>query len=283
MKLFNPGKRFPAISLSGGECELNCAHCSGQYINNMVPAISPNKLIVYCEALESRGALGALISGGCDINGQVILEPYLHALKQIKQNTNLVLNIHTGLVTQEQSRQLAKTGIDFVSLEIIGSSETIKKVYGLNNIPEDYRRSLIALRSANVPEIVPHICIGLDFGKIKGEFNAIDMLVGMDIGTLVFIVLIPTKGTKMEQCKPPSIEEVTEIIKYARANSAMKNIYLGCMRPKSKEFRDYGKALELSAISAGINGLVLPSKSTLRAIQEQGIQIEWFDTCCSVK
>lgn len=283
-KIFNPGKNFPAISISGSKCELDCAHCGGHYLNHMLVADSPQRLITLCDNLAAANATGALISGGCDAHGRVILEPYFDALMHIKRKTDLILNIHTGLITETQAQYLAKTGVDVASIDIVGDESTIKNVYGLDHFASAYRDSLLILKNNGIKKIVPHICIGLNWGRITGEFKAIDMISEIEPVAIVFIILIPTKGSKMAQCTPPEISKVIDVIKYARERCKNMPLYLGCMRPRAREFREYSQALEKGVIDIGIDGIVLPSKSAVKYLQNkpQKIIIEKYNTCCAV-
>ncbi|GAH40153.1 unnamed protein product, partial [marine sediment metagenome] len=165
---------------------------------------------------------------------------------------------------------------------VVGDRNAIKTVYGLDHTPEDIKRSLIDLHEEGIKTIIPHICIGFDYGQIKGEMNAIDMLSVITPAALVFIVLIPTRGSEMEHCEPPNIDEVIRVIEYARSIYKRIPIYLGCMRPRSGEHREYNRALELRAIDAGISGIVLPSKSSLEYLQQHDIKIKSYSTCCAV-
>ena len=36
---------YPAISITGESCELNCGHCSGKLLKSMIPASTPEALI----------------------------------------------------------------------------------------------------------------------------------------------------------------------------------------------------------------------------------------------
>ena len=283
IKLFNPGKDFPAISISGNRCELDCAHCSGQYLKQMRSVASPDELIKVCTSLAARHANGVLISGGSDSKGHVMIDTYFDALTEIKQRTDLVINVHTGLMDQTQARQLAETGIDVVSVDIAGDKRTIKNVFGLNYTPDDYRNNIVTLRAKSVKRIVPHICIGLDFGQVSGEFHAIDLLSDLTLAALVLIIMVPTPGARMARCKPPEASEVMRVFRHAQTTLGDSSIYLGCMRPRTKEYREYMKDIEYKVINAGIDGIVLPSTNAVRYIKEQGIKINNYNTCCAVE
>ena len=283
-KVFHPGRNFPAISITGAVCELDCAHCGGKYLSGMRSVEGPEELYSVCQQLTDQGVEGALISGGCDATGQVMLEKYMGVLAKIKQDLDFVLNVHTGLLTPKLAAELGRTGSDIASVDIVGDSETIKKVYGLEGAVGDYVNTLKALKLGGIRRIVPHICIGLDYGKLKGEFKALDMIAEAEVTpeAIVFIILIPTPGSRMESCQPPRVEEVAKVIDHARAKHNETPLYLGCMRPKDKKFRDYTRNVELRAIEAGIHGIVLPSKETVKHLQNQNIPIETYQRCCAM-
>jgi uncharacterized radical SAM superfamily protein len=280
--IFVPGKTFPSISLTGEKCELNCAHCGGHYIKQMSDVQTPEELIKLCQDLSKQNAVGALISGGCDQIGHVIQNNYLSAMQEIKRKSKLKLNIHTGLITIKQAKELVGTGVDVVSIDIVGDSDTIREVYGLTHSPEVYLESLLALQAAGFEKIVPHVCVGLNFGKITGEYRAIEMISKIDPINVVFIVLIPTAFTRMQYCEPPAIAEVIDLIKFAREKCGQSKILLGCMRPRSAKYREYNQRLESAAIKAGIDGLVLPSKTTLQNLEKMRIEINVHNYCCAV-
>ncbi len=281
-EIFFPGKNFPAISITGEKCSLNCAHCSGFYLKHMLKADSKNKLLKLCKKLNDNKANGALISGGSNQVGHVMLEQYFDVFKEIKQNTDLLLNVHTGILSRTQAKDLADSGIDVASVDVVGNSNTIKNVYGLNHSPDAYNSTLLALKDAGLKKIVPHICIGLDYGKVKGEFRAIDIISTIKPDVLVLIVLIPTQGTEMADCEPPSINNIIKVIKYAKLKLNTIKIYLGCMRPKNTNLRNYNQKLEICAINAGISGIVLPTKTTISYLNEQNFIIKSSETCCAV-
>jgi uncharacterized radical SAM superfamily protein len=282
LKVFNPGRTFPAISLSGSKCKLSCAHCGGQYLKQMLQVHSPESLIALCEKLDKHGTIGLLISGGCDSDGHVMLDGYFDALAAIKKRTNLILNIHTGILSEKDAKQLAKTAVDFISVDLVGDSSTIQNVYGLIHKPSKYISLLKTLKKEGIKNIVPHICIGLDFGEIKGEFNAMDMISCIEPHAIVFIIMIPTLGSKMAHYSPPTKNEVLNVITYARSKYATLPMYLGCMRPRSTTYQNYRQEIEIGAIDIGVDGIVLPSKHTITYAQQEGLSIRSYKTCCAV-
>jgi hypothetical protein len=272
-----PHPKFPTISITGNECALNCKHCSGHYLKDMIPCPAPNALLTTCLNLASNGARGVLLSGGYNEEGYVPLEPFLDVIKRVKLETGLFLNIHTGLTPTWLARELGRVGVDMVSVDVIGDDETIQFVLGLEQTTRDYKRALQCLKSA-VPHVVPHICIGLHAGEIRGERKALELASEISPKALVLLVLVPTTGTEFEHVNGPSSMEVGELIAEARLKFPNTTLALGCMRPRSAERVE----LELQALRSGVDRMEIPHKQTLKTARDFGLQVRKLDACCAV-
>ncbi len=277
IRFYYPLPRFPNISVTGGGCALGCKHCGGHYLKAMAGTETPTKLKAFCTRLEADGGIGLLISGGCDAEGRVPLDRFLGALRWVKENTSLIVNVHTGLLDQRQAEEIGSTGVDIVSVDVVGSNETIKSVYGLKASVEDYRETLNSLKEAPVPHIVPHICVGLDFGKIRGEAAALAVARGIDPELVVILGLMPTPGTAMENVDPPSAEILARAITAAKLMCPEAGVALGCMRPRTGKGR-----IEELAMRAGASRLVLPSRSTIETAEVEKFRVLHLDGCCSI-
>ncbi len=63
----------------------------------MVPVRTPEALLRTAHEIEDGGAVGFLLSGGCDPQGRILLGPFVEAISEIKRSTHLKVNLHTGL------------------------------------------------------------------------------------------------------------------------------------------------------------------------------------------
>jgi hypothetical protein len=278
IKLFQPGNAFPAISITGGECELDCLHCNKRYLQKMKHATTPEELIALCHRLDDRGAVGCLISGGCTPEGSVPLEPFLDAIATIKQETNLVLNMHTGFLTPTVAARLGEIGVDVVSFDVNGSPETMHEIYRLDRDLSDYQQSLDLLTEYRV-HFVPHVCIGLHYGQLKGEVDALELISQYSPSSIVFIILIPpTDGPSKGLFTTPTAEDVSKIITIARAGFPQVELFLGCMRPGGNA----RAPIERMAIEAGASSIVLPTRETREWLARQEILIETYNSCCAI-
>ena len=272
-----PHPKFPTISITSDKCALNCKHCGRRYLRHMISCPTPDILFTTCSKLASNGARGVLLSGGYNSEGYVPFEPFLDAIERVKRETEIFISTHTGLVPGWLAHELGRAGIDLADFDLIGDDETIKLVLGIDRTVEDYRRSLHALKRS-LPHIVPHICIGLHAGELRGEFRALEMVSGFEISGLVFLVLTPTPSTHFKNVKSPRPSTVGEVIAGARLKFSKIPLALGCMRPRSRERVEF----ELQAVRSGVDRMVVPAADTIEEVNRMGMEMKRVDTCCSL-
>lgn len=272
-----PHPSFPTISITGWSCRLDCKHCNRQYLEQMLPCPFPDLLHKTCLKLAERGAKGVLLSGGCNERGYVPYEGFTEAIAAVKKETELFLSAHTGLLPEELAVELGRAGVDLVDFDLVGDDETIREVLSLEKGVEDFVEAMKILQK-NVGEVVPHVCIGLHGGNVKGEYRAIELAAEVNPRVLVFLVLIPTRGAPFEKVSPPSPAQVGDVIRWARENLPEAELALGCMRPRTGERAD----LEISAIANGVRRIVMPSIKTVEWAEKHGFMIKRLNACCSV-
>lgn len=272
--------KFPSVSMSGNSCALSCKHCNHTYLNDMQNLTEPDELLNSCRRFADEGAVGFLLSGGCDKNGAMLnLRKLLPIVKQIKKETDLVVKLHTGLVDKELAEDIVAAGVDIASVEVVGSNETIQEIFDFNATVDSYADTLQNLEAAGMPYIVPHVCIGLHYGELKGEFHALEVIKNFcDPSLLVLIIFRPTKGTILEQCKIPSADDISTVVEKAKELFPDKDVSLGCIRPRAR-FRE---EIELAALKAGVTRMEIPSKNTLRCANEMGYTIKKIHACCAL-
>lgn len=268
---------FPSISISGEACALNCLHCGRIYLKDMMPATGPEQLVELCGSLKEDGAKGVLLSGGCDEQGRMLnLEKMLPAIRKV-HDMGLIIKLHTGFVDMKLARRIADAGVDIASMEMVGDSKTIKKIFGIDATAEDYLETFRNLWNAGIPHVCPHICVGLDEGKLKGEITALQMLkTAGEPSTIAIIVLRPTKGTKLADIRPPTGEDVEKVVSHARKLFPRTKLILGALRPRGSELK--GRLaervdIELGAMEGGIDGAEVPSKEMLADAVSRGREI----------
>lgn len=272
-----PHPNFPTISITGGTCALRCKHCSGLYLRGMIPCPTPDVLRTTCIQLASNGARGVLLSGGYNEDGYVPFEPFLDEIERVKLETGLFISAHTGLMPSWLVREVGRAGVDLADFDLIGDDETIKLVLGVERRVGDYRRTLREL-GRWLPHVVPHICIGLHEGELRGELTALEIAADSNYSALVLLVLIPTADTQFEGKNPPSPANVGKVVARARIRLPDTPIALGCMRPRGA----YRNEIELQALRSGIDRIEMPSEQTIRAARAMGLKVMRLNACCAV-
>ncbi len=270
---------FVSISVTGTACALACDHCNMQMLRGMLPLPHREETGLYelCLTLRERGAEGILLSGGCDKKGRVPLLPHLADLKRVRDELGFTIRVHTGVIDEVTARALSEVDINGAMIDIIGADETIREVYHIEGTTADYERALINLEENQLPAI-PHIILGLHYGRMLGEYHALDMVVRHPPRLLVLIALMPLYGTAMALAEPPSIEELADFFRAARARLPDTPIMLGCARPLGTLKGEIDRA----AIDAGLNGIAFPAEGMVAYARARGLEPKFHDACCGV-
>ena len=268
--------QYPALSITGGVCRQQCAHCGGKLLLGMPDVSSPQRLLQKCRELVAQGTQGVLLSGGCNGRGQVPWQDFTDTIAAIKQETGLYILVHCGMVDKREAKALRSAGVDQALIDVIGSDQTYASVYHLPDGLRLLRQSLEALAYAGLP-VVPHIVAGLHFGRLMGENHALEILARHPPELLVIVAYMNLPGTAMENVRQPDPRGVCGLV--IRALELMPNsqISLGCARPRKD-----ASALEVLSLRAGINRMALPSHEAAALAARMGLKAEFRKTCCSV-
>ena len=121
--------KYPAVSITGNRCALHCEHCKGTLLTSMIHSETPEQLVERCLFQWEKGAIGLLISGGCDRMGGLPWKAFLPAIEEIKQKTNLFISVHSGIVDAATAGGLKEAGVDQALVDIIGDDETYQAIY----------------------------------------------------------------------------------------------------------------------------------------------------------
>lgn len=267
--------RFPALSITGGQCSLQCAHCRGSLLQGMADAATPRSLLQRAKEAQAKGNAGILISGGCSGDGRLPWEAFAETLAEIKRQTGLFVAVHSGMVDAAQARLLAQAGVDLAMLDIIGDDATAREVYNLSGAAVTWD-SLASLIEAGLT-VAPHIVAGLNNGRILGEERAVEVALQNGAPTLVFVVLMPLKGTAMADAAPPTPEDVVKLICGARLVRPEVTLNLGCGRPRGH----HAVRLDELALKAGVDNIAVPAPETPEFAERIGREPFWRYTCCT--
>ncbi len=270
---------FPAFSVTGGACGLDCDHCRAKILEPMLPATSPEMLDRKVrELIAKQGLQGFLLSGGSNRRNEIRYERFYPVLERLKRDhPALKVAIHTALTDEAGARAMESAGIDTAMMDVIGAEETIRQVYHLDRPVADFEATLAALCTTSM-EVTPHIVIGLHYGRILGEPAALQIVSRHPVAALVLVVVMPfyaLPGT----FAVPDPTEVGRLFAGARARLPDRNVLLGCARPPGMHKR----LTDTYAVLAGLDGIAFPADGAAAAASAIGRPFEQQHACCSIK
>lgn len=272
----NP-RRFLPVSVTGDSCALQCEHCRAKVLEGMVSVRAGQDLFEVARALHEQGTQGLLVSGGSGRSGAVPLERHLQHVPRIRQELGMRVVVHCGVATPGLARALAAAEVDGVMVDLIGAEETLREVYHLDLRPEDVDRALGLLCDAGL-RVIPHIVLGLHYGRFLGEERALTMAVERGVSTLILVVLVPLVGTPMADCPLPDLDQVTGF--FARARTALGDgtVNLGCARPMGAA----KQVLDEAAVDLGLDGIAYPAAGIVAYARMRGRPVALHEWCCSL-
>lgn len=276
-RIGNQRGMYPGLSITGRVCRLQCAHCKGRLLQQMIDCSSPDVLLKKCIELEERGYPGCLITGGSSPTGEIPWYEFLPALREIVKRTSLQISVHTGIADENKVVELAETGVARIMLDVVGSDETLAEIHNLNCGIGRIENTLRLLSERSI-YYVPHIVIGINYGKIIGEYNALQMIRRYNPPQVNLVVFMPLPGTPLAKCEPPELNEVQNVLITAREMFMDIPLSLGCGRPRGA----YSIALEKMALELGLNKIALWNDDSLEYAKSLGLKIKFKMTCCSL-
>lgn len=270
---------FPAFSVTAAGCALMCDHCEAKILEPMIPAVSPGMLDSKVrDMIDREGLQGFLLSGGSNRRNEIRYERYYPVVEKLKRDyPHLKIAIHSALLDASRARAMAAAGVDTAMMDVIGARETITEVYHLDRPVEDFEATLAALCATSM-EVVPHIVIGLHYGRILGEQKALDIVSRHPVHSLVLVVVMPFYA-RAGTFTTPETEEVGRVFLEARRRIPDRPVLLGCARPPGLHRR----VTDAYAVIAGLDGIAFPAEGTLSVANAIGRPAVQEHACCSIK
>ena len=270
---------FPAFSITAGGCALMCDHCEAKILEPMIPAIKPEMLDHKVRQLiETEDLQGFLLSGGSNKQNEIRYSRFYPVVEKLKRDfPHLRIAIHTALTDEAGAKEMEAAGVDVAMLDIIGAQETIREVYHLDRPVDDFEATVEALCATSM-QISPHIVIGLHYGRILGEENALEILSRHDTKALVLVVIMPFYA-KPGTFVTPDANDVGRIFLEARRRLPDRQVLLGCARPPGMHKR----VTDAYAVMAGLDGIAFPADGAVAVADMTGRPFHQAHACCSIK
>jgi len=270
---------FPAFSITAGGCALMCDHCQARILEPMIPAVKPEILDRKVRQLVvAEGLQGFLLSGGSNRRNEIRYERFYPVIEGLKRDfPHLRVAIHTALTDAAGARRMEAAGVDTAMLDVIGAEETIREVYHLDRPVDDFEATLEAICATSM-QVSPHIVIGLHYGRILGEENALDIIARHPTQALVLVVIMPFYA-KPGTFATPSTADVGRVFLAARDRLPDRLVLLGCARPPGMHKR----VTDAYAVMAGLDGIAFPADGAVAVANAIGRPFHQAHACCSIK
>lgn len=269
---------WPAVSITGGDCKLQCDHCKAKILEPMIAARTPEDLWRVVNDQINGGAQGMLLTGGSNHRNEVEYDDYYATIRKIKDTfPEFKIAMHTALVDMDIARRMEDCGIDAAMMDVIGSQDTITQVYHLRRTVDDFERTLEYLVSTKL-KVVPHIVLGLHYGHMLGEWNALEIIQRHKPQAVVLVVVMPFYAPENRPFVTPDSKEVGRFFMDARAALPDVPLLLGCARPPGRVKLE----IDSYAVMAGLNGLAHPSDGMVELAVRLERDVRVTPACCSI-
>ncbi|GAB4511579.1 MAG: radical SAM protein [Sulfuricaulis sp.] len=269
---------WPAISITGSDCKLQCDHCKAKILEPMLAARTPEQLWLTVEGLVTGGAQGMLLTGGSNHRNEVEYDPYYPVVRRIKDTwPSFKIAVHTALVDKAAAQRMEEAGIDVAMMDVIGAQETVTQVYHLKRSVDDFERTLETLVATKM-KVVPHIVIGLHYGRLLGEWKALEMIRRHRPDALVLVVVMPMYATPKRPFATPDPHEVGRFFLEVRETLPDIPLLLGCARPPGAA----KTIIDTYAVMADLNGMAHPSDGMVELAARLDRPVRVTPACCSI-
>lgn len=269
---------WPAVSITGGDCKLQCDHCKAKILEPMIPARSPEQLWRVVNDIIEEGAQGMLLTGGSNHRNQVEYDNYYSTIRRIKDEyPDFKIALHTALVDDDIALCMEQSGIDAAMMDVIGSQDTITQVYHLRRTVDDFESTLESLVATKM-KVVPHIVIGLHYGHLLGEWNAMEIIKRHLPDAVVLVVVMPFYAPESRPFATPDPHAVGRFFMDARKALPKTPLLLGCARPAGT----VKSQIDAYAVMAGLNGVAHPADGSVELAARLDRKVRITPACCSI-
>lgn len=270
--------RWPAISITGGYCKLQCEHCRSTILKPMLAATTPSTLWRLVNELVEKGAQGMLLTGGSNQRNEIDYRSFWPVVRRIKAlYPEFEITCHTALINHENALRMSDAGVDVAMMDVIGAQDTIRRVYHLKRDVADFAASLKALCQTSM-RVVPHVVLGLHFGKLLGEWHALEIIKEAAVDGVVLVAVMPHFASHRYQQNPLDSEVIARFILYARHVLPSVPLSLGCARPAGQ----LKTKIDAYALMAGVDRIAHPAEGLVQLAITLGHEVQISSACCSV-
>ncbi|KGM97600.1 biotin synthase BioB [Clostridium botulinum] len=264
------------IDAKCGKCSEDCKFCaqSAHHNTQIVPhsLYSYDKMLKLAKENESEGVHRySLVTSGRGMSGEEF-KNVLNIYKKLKKDTNIKLCASFGIINKEQLQHLKKEGVMRYHHNLESSREFYSKICTTHS----YDERIATIKNAQ--DVGLEVCSGGIIGMgetFEDRINLAIELKKLKIMSIPINVLMPIKGTPLENQKPLDNEEILRTIAIFRFLNPKADIRLAGGRNK---LENYGEKAFISGASATITGNYLTTsgngiKNDIELLKSLGLKV----------
>lgn len=256
------GSKFELCSIinaKSGYCNQDCKFCaqSTYHATNIAtyPLRKKQEIVKAAKKAKEIGAenFGIVTSG----NRLTLLEleEIISAISQIKKEIGITVCASLGALKKEELKKLKQAGLTFYHHNIETSPKFYKQIVSTHN----FQQRVNTIRAAKEQGL--EVCSGGIIGIGEAWQDRIDMalvLKDLDVDSVPINILVPIKGTSLENVKPISCNDVIRTLSIFRIILKDKAIKIVAGRESALgDFQGLG-------FMAGANGMLIGGYLTVK-------------------
>lgn len=264
------------INGKSGRCSENCKFCAqSSYHKTQIenyPFLDPELILADAKENEQSGIHRySIVTAGKHLMEQE-LDKAVRAYQLINKQCKIKLCASHGLLTEEEFRKLKESGVTRYHANIETSESNFSNICTTHSF-EDKQKCIKAAQKAGL-----EVCSGGIIGMGETFKDRIEMalcLAKLKVVSIPINILIPIKGTILEDLEPLREEEILRTIALFRFTNPTAEIRLAAGRSLLK---DHGKQAFRFGANAAITGNMLTTigcniKQDIEMLTEMGYSI----------
>lgn len=265
------------INGKSGRCSENCKYCaqSGHYCTDIeeYEFLDADKILLECKSVEAEGVHRfSVVTSGRNISGKDF-ESALNTYRRMRKEChNIELCASHGLLKEDQFRELKASGV----FRYHSNIETSRNFFPQICTTHTFDEKIECIKAAQRAGL--SVCSGGIIGLGESWEDRIDMafsLQELGIESIPINVLIPIKGTPLENQKPLTEDDIIRTIIIFRYINPTAYIRLAGGRAL---MQDSGRQAFHSGVNAAITGNMLTTSGNNIKQDLEMLSREGFDT-----
>lgn len=249
------GNTVDLCSISNARCGMcgeDCSFCAQSVFHNANitthPLLAQDELVNLAHLMQESGAgRFCIVTSGGQVDGQDF-QDILSTIRRIRKETRLSICASIGSLSREKAEALRDAGVSRIHHNL----ETSESFFSNICTTHTYADRLETVRIAKDAGF--NVCCGGIIGMGESATDRVDMafdIKGLDVDSVPLNILVPVKGTRLENITPIRPLDILKTIAVFRLILPDKTIRIAGGREAN--LRD----VQALALMAGANGLII--------------------------